>query len=64
MGNAVNIVQEHVGEQLPQVESRPDENGDKTQVELNFIAGHHLEEVNSAHDDHQFFDGRGQPISE
>ena len=62
MGNTVNIVQEHVGEQLPQVEFHPDQNGDKTRksqtVAKISLADHHLEKENSAHNDHQFLNGR------
>ena len=52
-------VEEDIGSQLPQEKFLPDQNWDKAKVKVDPAAHDHLEQEDSAHDDHQFLnDGR------
>jgi len=56
-------VEEDIGGQLPKEIFLPDQNRDKTKVEVDSAAYKHLQEEDSTHDDHHFLDDGCQTVS-
>jgi hypothetical protein len=55
-------VEKIVGGQLPEIVLFPDQNGDEPKVKIDPAVENHLEDKDSAHDDHQIFDHGSQTI--